>query len=359
MTTRFYAVPKGGTGAFDDPIRASYIYDLEVMAKPRGGLSYQRVFDDPVTPNSASGQVVIRVTSDVARVFTDLEASSGVSLLGDTPEGARTAIRGSLDLKLQRISADYPEDTELDRILRPRTEPLKKPRGTNTTDFTDNDGTLWSALSNHPLTKVHISGTDGRSTFDVLSNEGQAVGDTAGGSYSSHDIWHQTSESAEDQTVTLVNSEGATNSGVRNEVELVARVVTDDTDTFFRFTNIAQGGNDTRLHEYVDGVANELASVAVNLVGPPRTLKMVIATSAATTCAIDCTVWDGAEPGPQITFDSTINAALQQKQGYAGIWVSSGLNGTTAVVDDLAFTNDDGGAPANTRRYSLLTMGVG
>lgn len=350
LTEQYYLMPKQGVGSVDDVVRAKYQEEVEEIAeKTEGGFArFTRRFDDPDTPSSPFGFLVVAVRTNVQTVLDTLAAKPDVMDLGAGPVEAAASIRSwaTIHPKLSILAITHMGDSLKDTLAL-RTEPLIKEIGTDVEDWTDTNGNGWTDAA-QDLTKVHVSGTDGRVTFTVQSNQGDAAADAGGLYFTAADLHYLDLDSAEDQTVQLkvvTDEPGEWGAG-----QPAARVVTTDTDTFFTFENYNQLGDDTRLNEVVNGTFSELDTGATSTVTRPIQMKMYISTYDATQVDIDCAIWadSGSEGSPAITGRYTVNAALQGQSGYGAVLTLADRGAPLTTVDDLQFTNDDA-APAERR----------
>jgi hypothetical protein len=255
---------------------------------------------------------------------------------------------------VQRWLRQYLTDQDLDQVLRLRRAPLDRPHGTELADWTGCDGDPWADFH---LAKVHLSGTDEQTTFKVLVNQGLVEGRAGGVNYTSDDVHYLDLDSAEDQTVQFKNVTDNSGAG-NNHASVVARVVAADTDTMFLGDSRPQAGDDTRLYEVVNGAVSLLDSIALGYPPHPAQFKLVVATRVPIELGqadIDFTLWEDGqpEPSPQITGTYAINAALQGKSGFGGIWTRSSRD-NTHLVDDLQFTNNDMPATGLARSHSVI-----
>lgn len=356
MSTDYYILPRIGTGQPADPIRPKYGEEVDAIVDPTGaiGVARQLNIDDPDLANIASGGEGTFVFIDLsgpARAFLNSRPDSVV--MGQSVVAARNQliVRGQTNAKaqgmIQSVGGTIPG---IDKALTIRTRPINPLRGTDITTWDDPDTTLWTALSANPLTKVHLSGTDGRTTFDVLSNEGQGVSDGGGAFYETVDLFHQTADNAEDSTVKLHHIDGPMPTGASEDIQVATRIIVGDTDTFYCFENQAQGGNDTRAFRVVNGVFTEIGSNVDPAINVGRFLQIEVTTNG-TGVDIDITFWPDGEPDPGVPALSLTDATpgvLANASGFGGLIFLGERGSPDEVVDNLEFTNNDPPPPSVT-----------
>lgn len=335
----FYLMPKQGNGTAEDPIRPKYQDELFQIAEDNGGyVHFTRRHDDPDTPNSKDGYLIEALTTNVSEVLTQMGKYGDVVVLGNLTE-TKESIKASSNEKISKIASRY-SDEELEGLLKLRSKPLNEKTGTDITTWDDSDSTAWESLSENPLTKVHIFGTD-NSDFYVTDNQGIGHSATGGSYYNSIDLWHQTTDASEDQNVYVVHIAGDI-SDVGNG--LAARVVVGNTDTYFFFSANDRSGDGLRLYEIVDGTYTELDSSG-GYVDRPKEMRLVVTTNGANT-DIDARSWalGGSEPTGGtggIIFSGSVDSSLQGATGYGGISITTERDGGDIVWDNLSFTNND------------------
>jgi len=346
----YYLFPVQGTGLWKsdgrlDAFRPKYIELLDAIHDPtlKTGVPRVHVHSDPsVIWKNKSGGLALYAFKDIeTRIAAEIAKYPDVVAVGNERTAREELKRlSSLNTKvkdlLDKIGGD---DKHIDEVLDIRPAPLLNRHGTNTTDFTAADTTAWSAVTNG-LTKTNLSGTDGKTTYDVLTNQGQAVATSGGGFYNVVDVHGQQAESAVDQLVTFTHVSGE--SGI--EISIIGRQITSALDDFYMLENVNQSGNDTRLFRFNGGIATEKDTDTKAKIAASREFEIDISGSGATV-TIEGRVWatSGSRPG---TADITVNDADATRltaAGYGGVYVKSERGAATIVIDDVAWTNNDVG----------------